>query len=575
MDDLAEFFPSYGFFSDRDIRKTGEKLALAGMRTKPARYLSFSLFTSLLLSVIVSTLSMAALNFESAVVIMPISFAAIYLLMLSIPSFIAKRRARDIEADLPVALRSMATELNMGISFDRCILHCSSSHYGISRELKTALAEVENSGSGMPDALRGVSSRTDSIIVKRAVQQLIESYRHGSGAQGLKHLADELVERQKAVSREYNARIAFLGLLFVVLSCVLPALFQAYAVVGSAFLYASLSASDIWFIYVAMFPIANSLVLLAIYERTPRLLKKRKGLFSTRGTALADKALQARGIGKDFSSLLKLSLVLSLAASMALLLGSVAFSYNPLLAAVPVALLALGYFFVLRMAEKRTEEIEVRLPDALLQASSFPRGTPTEKAIRSIADSDYGPLSEEFSLAHKQISSGADVPSSLRAMADENDSVLLSRVCELLSQAYSFGGDMHRAMKETAEDMLSIFSIVRERESLLALQKYTLLFGGAVMVPLVLGSIASVVSGLETSGLEAISSTTPEQRAGLMSASVGATQAYLVIYSLLASLFISQLSGSWRSFAPYFVSMAAVALLVYNIALSTDLFALL
>jgi hypothetical protein len=95
-----------------------------------------------------------------------------------------------------------------------------------------------------------------------------------------------------------------------------------------------------------------------------------------------------------------------------------------------------------------------------------------------------------------------------------------------------------------------------------------LLFAGSLIVPAVLGLVAGFVFGLSTQGMEFISSTTPAERAALMAASVGAAQAYLVIYSLLASLFISQLQGTWRSFFPYFIAMAPVSLLVYNLALN-------
>ncbi|MFH1448183.1 MAG: type II secretion system F family protein, partial [Candidatus Micrarchaeota archaeon] len=536
IDDIVETFPNFGIFIEKDLKKTEEALTLAGMKTKPGNYLSFILFLATVISVIVLLLSLTMFSPESSVAITLFSFVASYIILLKLPSFISKRRARAMESDLPVALRSIATELNMGISFDRCMQHAANSQYMISSEFRIAVDDVEKGGSSTPLSLRGVSARTDSIIVKRAMQQLIESYKQGSGGQGIKHLADELVERQKATSREYNARISFLGLLFVVLSCIVPALFQAYAIVGSTFLYSSFSAGDLWFVYLVVFPLANATILLAIYERTPRLMKRRQeGIISRRQIFLANKALSSIGINIEFMDILKSSVLFSMIFSILLLL----FSYDPLFSTLPFAIPALIYFFVIRAIENRTSELESHLPDALLQASTFPKGTPTEHIIQAISEANYGPLSEEFSLVSKQVSSGADVPSSLKSISEENDSILLSRVCELLSQAYSFGGDMHKAMKETAEDMFSIFSIVRERESLLALQKYTLLFGGGLIVPMVLGSIASAVSGLNISGIEVLSTTTPEERAALISASIGATQAYLVMYSLLASLFIA------------------------------------
>jgi len=562
-------FPSFGFFADKDLKKTKEKLVLAGLKPSPAQYLSFSLVFSLALSVLAFLFLLASVWPGLSLALSLLSFALFYLFFTKLPGILAKRRGKTIEADLPIVLRSMAAELGTGIAFEKCLAHSAASGHAISPELARAVWEIEHTGTSIPDALRGISARVDSIMVKRALQQMIEAYRQGSGVQGLKHLADELIETQKAISREYNASMAFLGLLFVALSCIVPSLFQAYVLVGSSFLYAPFSASDIWFIYLVAFPAVNLLVLLAIHERTPRGLGRRKeDVLSSKQIFLADKALSSKGIGINFKTILAYSLAVSFFLFAILLVLSLIFPYPAWFSIAAFALPLFTYFFVTHMVEQRMSALEHRLPDALLQASSFPKGVHTDRIIKSIAESDYGPLSEEFLSAHAQIASGADTPSSLKLIAEENDSVLLSRACGLLSQAYASGGDMHKAFKETAEDIFSTFSIIRERESALALQKYTLLFAGSLIVPAVLGLVAGFVFGLSTQGMEFISSTTPAERAALMAASVGAAQAYLVIYSLLASLFISQLQGTWRSFFPYFIAMAPVSLLVYNLALN-------
>ncbi len=571
IDELASTFPDFGTFTSGDLDRTGKRLRLAGLRAGAGNYLSFSLSLSILVLLISALFLLTFLELLLALGFSLIWFAIVYFLTLRLPSILARRRGVGIESDLPVALRSMATELSMGVSFEKCLAHTAESEHRIAPELKRVLLEV-NGGASPPEALRGMAEGIDSLALKRAAQQMIEAYKHGSRGEGLRHLAEEMIEVQKANARQYNAKIAFLGLMFVAVSCIVPALFEAYVVVGSSFLYSAFSPADIWLAYLVGFPAAGGVILLLIHEGTPRALWGRKEmLVSEKQIRLANRALRARGIGFDFKKSVAWSLGISTLLALALLVASLAFSFAPWVALLPFAFPFLAYFLVIRMVETRTAELEARLPDALLQASSFPKGTPTEKIIKSIADAGYGPLSEEFGSASRQISSGADVPSALKSVSDDNDSALLSRACGLLSRAYSAGGDMHRAMKETAEDMFAVFSIVRERESGLAIQKYTLIFGGALLVPLVLGTITNMVSKLGTSGIEFISSTTPAERAMLMGASVGAAQAYLVIYSLLASLFIAKLGGSWRNFALYFVMMAPVSLLAYNVAMGIDL----
>ena len=571
IDELTASFPRFRFFSEANLTITSEKLKLAGLRAESGRYLSFSLSVSLAIFLLSLLLFLLSLELLLALAFSLIAFALAYLFLLKLPSILAKRRGQEIETDLPIALRSIATELAVGISFEKCLAHAAKSGYSIAPEMGEAAREIELGGSNVPDALRGVALRVDSIIVKRAMQQMIEAYGHGSKGEGLRHLADELIEAQKAGTREHGARIAFLGLLFMAISCIVPALFQAYAVVGSAFLSSSFSASDIWLAYALGFPLAGSVVLIAIYEKTPKNLGRRKdGVLSKKQVMLADKVLGRRWISLSFRKILVYLVGAAVPMALFLLFGSFALKYEPWIALLPFTIPVLVYFFMVRKIEERTAGLEARLPDALLHASSFPKGTPLDKIIKSIADSGYGPLSLEFAAAHSQIKSGADVPSALRSISEENDSVLLSRATELLSQAYTAGGEMSRALKETADDMFSIFSIVRERESTLALQKYTLIFGGGLLVPLVLGAITNVISKLGGPGMELISSISSAERAGLISASIGAAQLYLVIYSLLASLFIAQLGGSRRNFIVYFVMMAPVSLLAYNLAMSVN-----
>ncbi len=570
LNELLANFPNLRIFSRNDIKKTEKKLAVAGLKIKPGVYLSASLILSCVLSVLIGLLSFAFVDLETSIIIIFPAFILFYILWAKVPSFLGKRRAREMETDLPLILRSFATQINTGISFEHSIRDIANSDYAISMEFREAINEI-NGGASVPSSLRSMASRIDSLMVKRVVQRLIELYRNGSKAESIKHLADELIEKQKASAREYNARMSFLGLLFVVCSCIIPALFQAYSIAGSTFLSESFSTNDIWLMYIVVFPSINALLLLIMHDRTPKLIRKRKeSIFSSKNISQFDKVLLSLGYPK-FSIIIFVSVCASILLMALSILLSFVLSYNYLYSFLFFFFPMFVYLVIMRMSEERTEAMESFMPDALLQASSMPRGTPIEKTISSLADSDYGPLSDEFSLVSKQLSSGSDVVSSLKSVSDFNESTLFSRTSNLIIQAYLFGGDMHVAMKETAEDIFSIFSIIKEREAIMALQKYTLLFSGGVILPLILASISRTISQMDFSGLDVISSVSFETRQELIYASTEATTAYLLIYSLLASVFISKNEGSWRRFSLYFFPLAALSISIYKISLTFDI----
>ena len=130
---------------------------------------------------------------------------------------------------------------------------------------------------------------------------------------------------------------------------------------------------------------------------------------------------------------------------------------------------------------------------------------------------------------------------------------------------------MSGAMRETAEDIFEVFSALLERRSALAMQKYTLLFG-ALLVPVILGLIVNVVSGLDLSALEEISKVSNEERVALLSAGIGAGQAYLVAFALLSSVLIAQQDGDGRKAVLYFTALAPLSLALFAAARALGLF---
>jgi len=221
------------------------------------------------------------------------------------------------------------------------------------------------------------------------------------------------------------------------------------------------------------------------------------------------------------------------------------------------------FFYFDYVESKRIREIEENLPAALFQIASFPRRTSMEKIMREIAKSDYGALSEEFAKATRQVDAGSPVPKALESIASENNSMLLRRACSLLSESYQTGADMSTAFKEVAEDIFEMQAIQKQTAAALSLQKYTLLAGGCVLVPLILALLLNIVSSLQFD-LAGISSVTPEQRQALLDAAVLGSQAYLVIFAAIASVFVATQESNKKKAVLYFTLLFPLALAVFH-----------
>ena len=132
---------------------------------------------------------------------------------------------------------------------------------------------------------------------------------------------------------------------------------------------------------------------------------------------------------------------------------------------------------------------------------------------------------------------------------------------------YYAGADMYTALRETAEDIYSLFNLISQRKSVLSLQKYTLLLGGAILVPLILGSIVQVVGSLNSEGLISLMAggAHPVELLGTVK---DATQVYLILFSIISGIMIAQQEGEPKKAIIYITLIAISSTILYNAALS-------
>ena len=154
----------------------------------------------------------------------------------------------------------------MGIGFEEAMGSLCSGYGALSEDMRKVLVEAEYSSfqSSMANWAMSVNSKD----VKRSAMQLITCYEKGEDAQSLKNLADELLEKQKSAAREYSGKMAMYALLFIGVSSVFPALFQAFVIVGSNFME-TVSPLQALLIPVIVFPLADVGVLGWMHYRKP------------------------------------------------------------------------------------------------------------------------------------------------------------------------------------------------------------------------------------------------------------------------------------------------------------------
>lgn len=272
---MLDWFKHFAFFDFPYYNQSAEKrlsreLALAGLKISGVDYASSSFSLAIFLAAFSFTFSLLFLDFFTALVVAAASFVAAISFFFLLPTYLKKKRAEAAERELCSLLRVLAVELEF-MPFEKALREASSGGGVLAAEFKRALSEVERGASSVPKSLTRLAERFDSMEVTRACSQLCLVYSSGGGAEGLGKHADELVSQRKSLLRRFSSKLSLVGILFIAASCIVPALFAAYAIIGASFLGFSLSPGEVLIAYALVFPAVDAALLLYVYEKTPRM----------------------------------------------------------------------------------------------------------------------------------------------------------------------------------------------------------------------------------------------------------------------------------------------------------------
>ena len=216
----------------------------ANMRYSSKQYLALTVasstivfFISLVLSIAILTyLNMArATRILLIIVISVLSFFISSVVLLMIPKRKAIARGSAVSAELPFALRHMATELRAGIGLYKTIQTIATADYGaLSEEFSQVITEVEE-GIDTQDALRHLAVRTQSKALRNAAIHIIRALKTGGNlSDAMGDIAEDVSFEMRSAIREFGMRMNFLGVLFVFGAIVLPVMVSVLGAVRNS-----------------------------------------------------------------------------------------------------------------------------------------------------------------------------------------------------------------------------------------------------------------------------------------------------------------------------------------------------
>lgn len=566
-------------FSNSTIQRLSRQFHAAGLQdAKPQEYLSSGLMISALVCVAAFVFLLFFLPPPETFAYSALLFAIAFAFFLFLPKLLAARRTAQAESELPFLLRELAVYLDIGLPFEKALAKIAQRKYVLSQEFSEAFQEIKSGGT-VQSALSGMSARTDSLSLKRSLLLLSSIYETGGSTEPLKRTAEELSSSQLSAMRLTSSRLSLLSIIFIAVSALIPSFFTVFAAVSPAISSSFIPIWQVWLAFLIVFPLLDFLALGMMFLLLPPAPAQSVG----KG-ALLDEYLAKKGFAFGRRAFAMLLAAISLAAAAMLFI----FGF-PLLSVLSICMAPAAYSLASYLAGKPVEEAESRLSDALYTAASTHRLLSAEKMLSALSKGEFGRLSESFELALRRQKAGESFAASMAVAAKHCPSILVERAFSLLVVSYETGANMYSALRSAAEDVVSFFTLVRERTAQTAMQRYTVLAASAILVPIILGTVVSLVPSLASAtaltdgNIEAPVSQQSEDSMLLSQPSPSAASSslasvlflacpiYLLLNAALSSLLLAASESDVKKAALYFAITVPVSQILFAISSASPL----
>ncbi len=500
----------------------------------PKRYTCFCIFLASFPAFFLSLLFIGSPYFFIAALFL--LYALFLILFLILPKLAFNKKKSEVEAELPLFLRTLSMLLELKIPFHTALETLSREDFAISPELKAAVKEIKR-GATVESALASLAKQFESLEIKRAVSQVLSAYESGSGAYAIKKISDDLFFLQQHRTKEFASKQAIFSLLFIAVSTILPCIFLIFSVLGPAVFGSAADPLAFVLTFLLGFPLASAAILVVSSLLSPTHIMEEK----QKKSRLLLPALLA--LLFVFLSLLEINHLIKIAILFILLIASAA------------------YFYPQYKRDKYREAVEAALPDALLSVSGNTKLGQLESIFSTMRKASGTELAGELSISIKQVKANIKPAKVLDDLWRRNSSLILKRVCTFFSYLFEAGVDAGNYVSLMAEDIFRLFELRREQQNALSMQKYTLIFG-ALILPLVLGNSLSLISGIsESIGGEG----------SIVPTAAMAIPAYLILYSFLASHFIAEAESRSSSELLYFSALSIASTILFYLFAGTIL----
>lgn len=208
----------------------------------------------------------------------------------------------------------------------------------------------------------------------------------------------------------------------------------------------------------------------------------------------------------------------------------------------------------------KKQRLETAIIDELMIISSVPKSNDLKQILFKLKDSKNKIISQEFSFVYDKINNGHNPKAIFEILKKKYDSFILTRFLDLLLSSITTGAVSNKDYKKLADQFIESKELINERESILLMQKYTILFAGGLIVPGILGVIISLIKRLG-SDIGVITSISTD----VFLLSYYCTIIYIIEYAIISGIYLGMIENSSKKSALYVIILLPVSLILFFI----------
>jgi flagellar protein FlaJ len=157
------------------------------------------------------------------------------------PKIVARRKAREIEKDLPYAMRHLLIQIKSGIPLYQGLVAISEKYGTASKEIKKIVSDI-NSGKSQIEAIENSIFRNPSKYYRRSFWQILSALKTGTSLESnLECTVDDLLKQQLIDIKKYGQELNPLTLMYMMIAVILPSLGITFLIILSSFIGSSLT----------------------------------------------------------------------------------------------------------------------------------------------------------------------------------------------------------------------------------------------------------------------------------------------------------------------------------------------